>query len=180
MPDLFTIGHSTRSSEEFFGILRAHGVQALADVRLIPFSRRNPQFHQDALKGGLPTIGIAYRHLPQLGGRRRPLPDSVNQGWRNASFRGYADYMQTQGFQEGLGQLVGLARETPTSIMCAEAVPWRCHRSLIADALVAEGWAVFDLLSVSICLAHRMTPFGTVPDVQLIYLSSSADIPRLL
>ncbi|HEY0839902.1 MAG TPA: DUF488 domain-containing protein, partial [Vulgatibacter sp.] len=134
---LFTVGHSTRAVEELDGILRGFGVEILADVRTIPRSRHNPQFDSDDLEASLAATGIRYVHLAKLGGLRHARAHSVNDAWRNASFRGFADYMQTDGFEEGLEELRALAVEGTTAIMCAEAVPWRCHRSLIADAVTA-------------------------------------------
>lgn len=128
MTSIFTIGHSTRSIEELIDLLRQNGVKTLVDIRTIPKSRRNPQYWHDALAASLEAAGIAYRHLPGLGGRRKTSGDSVNTAWRNRSFRGYADHMQTEEFQEALEELVAIARESPAAIMCSEAVPWRCHR----------------------------------------------------
>ncbi len=133
-----TVGHSTHPIDEFIGILQAHGIRRLVDVRTIPRSRRNPQFNRENLPGSLQSAGIEYHHMPGLGGLRHPRKDSMNTGWRNASFRGYADYMQTPEFGENLDRLIDLASDTATAIMCAEAVPWRCHRSLISDALAAR------------------------------------------
>jgi uncharacterized protein (DUF488 family) len=136
-PVIYTVGHSTRSLEELVGILRAHGIERLVDVRTIPRSRHNPQFNRETLSKALHNRRLSYRHMKTLGGLRHARPDSINTGWRNASFRGFADYMQTPSFQEALDALVQLAAQKRTAIMCAEAVPWRCHRSLIADALIA-------------------------------------------
>ena len=136
---LLTIGHSTHSLESFVGLLRGHGVQRIADVRSIPKSRHVPQFNAEALEASLQAAGIGYTHIAALGGRRPSRKGSINTGWRNASFRGYADYMATPEFAQGLEELMGMAREETTAILCAEAVPWRCHRSLIADALVVRG-----------------------------------------
>src|SRR5262249_33548428 len=136
---LHTVGHSTRPIEELIALLRAHGVAQLVDVRTIPRSRRHPQFDREILPGALGPAGIGYAHMGGLGGLRAPRPDSVNLGWRNAGFRGYADYMQTADFTASLERLLTVARGVSTAIMCAEAVPWRCHRSLIADALVVRG-----------------------------------------
>src|SRR5512135_3608136 len=127
---IFTIGHSTRTLEQFIELLQSHGVTLVADVRTVPRSRHNPQFNREALPGALAAAGIGYRHLPALGGLRRTVLDSPNMGWRNASFRGFADYMQTAEFAAGLEELLDLAQEGPVAILCAEAVPWRCHRSL--------------------------------------------------
>jgi uncharacterized protein (DUF488 family) len=164
-----TIGHSTRSIEEFLEMLQAHGIRRLVDVRTIPRSRRNPQFSRENLPGSLENSGIEYRHLPGLGGLRHPHKDSINTAWRNASFRGYADYMQTPEFRDNLNRLIELASEKPAAIMCAEAVPWRCHRSLIADALVARGIQVLEIVSASKTQPHAMTPFARVDGEQVTY-----------
>jgi len=179
-----TIGHSIHPIEEFLSILQAHGIRRLVDVRTIPRSRRNPQFDRENLPGSLQTAGIEYRHLPGLGGLRHPRKDSLNTGWRNASFRGYADYMQTPEFGENLIHLIEIAGQAPTAIMCAEAVPWRCHRSLIADALVARGIQVLDILSAAKSQPHVVTPFAKIEGPQVIYpplassgKASSLDLP---
>ena len=166
---MFSIGHSTRSFEEFVGLLRTWHVEVLADVRTVPRSRRNPQFNGDALAVSLPADGIAYVAMPALGGWRRPLPDSRNTGWRLASFRGYADYMQTDAFRAALAGLMARAAGAGLAFMCAEAVPWRCHRSLIADALVARGCDVRDIISATKADAHRMTPFARVDGDRVAY-----------
>lgn len=160
---LFTIGHSTRSLEEFVSLLRAWGVEILADVRSVPRSRRNPQFNADTLPAGLRDSGIDYIRLPALGGWRRPQMDSPNAGWRLASFRGFADYMLSNEFKDALDNLIALACAGPRlALMCAEAVPWRCHRSLISDALTATGYEVCHIMSVEKANTHRMTPFARV------------------
>jgi uncharacterized protein (DUF488 family) len=166
---VYTVGHSVHAIEEFVRILQAYGIRLLVDVRTIPKSRRNPQFSRENLPGSLQTAGIQYRHLPGLGGLRHPRKDSANTGWRNASFRGYADYMQTPEFGENLNQLTELAASAPTAIMCAEAVPWRCHRSLIADALVARGIEVTEILSATRSQPHTLTPFAIVEGRQVTY-----------
>jgi len=166
---IFTVGHSVHPLEEFLAILQAHGVRAVADVRLIPKSRRHPHFNADALAESLPRGGIAYHSFQTLGGRRRPRKDSPNTAWRNESFRGYADYMQTPAFQQALAQLMELASSTPTTTMCAEAVPWRCHRSLISDALLVRRWTVLDILSASKASPHKMTPFAHVEGLTITY-----------
>jgi uncharacterized protein (DUF488 family) len=150
-------------------LLRGHGIRQLADVRTIPKSRHNPQFGGAELSASLEEHGIAYVALPALGGLRRARPDSINTGWRNASFRGYADYMLTPDFARGLEELEALAHACPTAIMCAEAVPWRCHRSLIADALTVKGWEVLDIISAKPAKAHKLTPFLNVVDGRLVY-----------
>jgi uncharacterized protein (DUF488 family) len=168
-PVLFTIGHSTHSLDEFIALLNAHGIRHLVDVRSIPKSRHVPQFNADALASSLNIGGIGYTHLKPLGGRRHSRKDSANTGWRNTSFRGYADYMATAQFAEGIAALVEIARTSPTAIMCAEAVPWRCHRSLIADALTVRGWQVLDVISAGAPAQHRLTPFLKLVDGNLTY-----------
>jgi len=164
-----TIGHSTRPIGEFIAILKAHGIEELVDIRTVPRSRHNPQFNRDELPKSLEEAGIAYRHMPALGGLRRARPDSINTGWRNASFRGYADYMQTREFQDALDELIALAREKRIAIMCAEAVEWRCHRSLVADALVVRGIAVEHIQTASRAKPHRLTPFARVEGTGIVY-----------
>ena len=159
---LFTIGHSTRTLDEFVRLLKANNVDLVADVRSAPGSRRSPQFAKAALAVELPLKGIGYVHLPELGGLRKAKSDSINTGWRNSSFRGYADYMQTDVFEAGLEHLVSLAREHALAIMCAEAVPWRCHRSLIADALTARGFEVLEIIGQGQPRLHSMTPFARI------------------
>ena len=170
-----TVGHSTHSIEDFISILRAHGIRQLVDVRTVPGSRRNPQFNREELARSLTAADIAYRHMPGLGGLRRAKADSTNTGWRNASFRGYADYMQTAGFRESLEQLIEIARTTPTAIMCAEAVPWRCHRSLIADALQAREIDAIEILSATQSRPHKMTPFARVNGAEVTYPASNQE-----
>jgi hypothetical protein len=169
MVSVLTIGHSTRTIQEFVSMLEAHGAELLVDVRSIPKSRRVPQFNSDALAVSLQAQGIEYLHLKNLGGRRHPRKDSVNLGWRNASFRGYADYMATDEFREGLERLLQLARTKRAAIMCAEAVPWRCHRSLIGDALLVQGVRVDDIMSATLRRAHELTSFATVDGVNIVY-----------
>jgi uncharacterized protein (DUF488 family) len=168
-PVLFTIGHSTRPFAEFAELLEAHGVEEVVDVRSIPRSRHNPQFNEKTLAKSLKRRGIAYRHLAALGGLRHARKDSMNLGWRNVSFRGYADYMATPEFAEGLEQLMAIAHARPTAILCAEPVPWRCHRSLIADALTKKGWLVRDIMSPTRASKHRLTPFLRVRKGLLTY-----------
>ena len=164
-----TIGHSTHPIEEFVEILKAHSIDELVDIRTVPRSRHNPQFNLDTLPESLAGAGIGYRHLPGLGGLRRPRPDSVNTGWRNASFRGYADYMQTPEFEASLEQLITAARERQVAIMCAEAVEFRCHRSLVADALVVRGIAVEHIQNAKRAKPHRLTPFAEVSGNRIVY-----------
>jgi uncharacterized protein (DUF488 family) len=166
---VFTVGHSTLPIERFLSLLAAYGIEQLADVRTVPRSRRNPQFNADALRESLKAVGIAYVPLGELGGLRKPRADSPNTGWRNESFRGYADYMQTEAFGAGLGQLVELACERRTAIMCAEAVPWRCHRSLVADALAVRGIGVVEILSETSYRDHTLTPFAHVSGTAVTY-----------
>jgi uncharacterized protein (DUF488 family) len=167
---VYTIGHSTRSQDELIGLLRHYGVRTLADVRTVPRSRHNPQFNRDELAVTVPAAGIAYAHIARLGGLRRGLgADSLNMGWRNTSFRGYADYMQTDEFREGLEELRALTVDGPVAVMCAEAVPWRCHRSLVADALLVRGVPSADIQSDTKTLPHKLTPFARVDGVYITY-----------
>lgn len=168
-PVIFTIGHSTHPIGEFLNLLQAHGIKEIVDVRSIPRSRHNPQFNEEDLKQSLRKVHIRYKHLKKLGGLRHTTKGSVNLGWRNASFRGYADNMLTAEFSDGLEALIEIASVKETAIMCAEAVPWRCHRSLIADALTKRGWAVKDIMSRTSATKHRLTPFLKVRKRQLIY-----------
>lgn len=174
---LWTIGHSTRPIEEFIELLQTHGIRLLVDVRTLPYSRRNPQFNTDALAESLVQAGLQYQHLPALGGRRKSRPDSVNLGWRNVGFRGYADYMQTDEFWRALEELMALGEKAPTAIMCAEAVPWRCHRSLIADALVTRGWTIQHILSTAGVHPHQLTPFAKIQNGALTYPEASPHEP---
>ncbi|WP_242394929.1 DUF488 domain-containing protein [Anaeromyxobacter oryzisoli] len=166
---IYALGHSTRPIEELIELLRAAGVVTVADVRTIPRSRANPQFEQAALARALRAARIGYAHLPRLGGLRHARRDSPNGGWHNASFRGYADHMATPEFEEGLGQLRALARTGPVALLCAEAVPWRCHRSLIADALLARGVVVEHVTGRGRSRPHRLTPFARVEGRQVTY-----------
>jgi uncharacterized protein (DUF488 family) len=166
---IFTVGHSTHAIERFLGLLAAYRIEELADVRTVPRSRRNPQFNADALRNSLRTAGIVYVPLAELGGLRKPRRDSPNLGWRNESFRGYADYKQTQDFAQGLARLIDLAGERRTGVMCAEAVPWRCHRSLVADALGVRGIGVVEILSETSHREHALTPFAHVDGTTITY-----------
>lgn len=165
---VYALGHSTLEPGEFVAILQAHGVDHLVDVRTVPRSRHVPWASRETLPGLLAPAGVAYSHSPGLGGLRRPLPDSPNGAWRNESFRGYADHMQTAEFQESLEALLRLERRGVPAIMCAEAVPWRCHRSLLADALVARGVEVLQIVGGR-ATPHRMTPFARVRDGNVTY-----------
>lgn len=166
---LWTIGHSTKPIDGFISLLRAHQIGLLVDVRTIPRSRHNPQFNTDTLADSLSEASLQYRHMPGLGGLRKPRKDSVNQGWRNDSFRGYADYMQTDEFRRALEELMADSRTLRTVIMCAEAVPWRCHRSLIADALAIHGCTVQHILSATEATPHQLTPFAKIEQGRLTY-----------
>jgi uncharacterized protein (DUF488 family) len=170
---MLTIGHSTLAIESFLGALQDNGVNLLVDVRTIPQSRFNPQFGREALSASLQPVGLEYRWMQALGGLRKARKDSINTGWRNASFRGYADYMQTEAFQEALRQLIELEKETSVAIMCSEAVPWRCHRSLIGDALLVRGQSVEDIFVAATGKSqrkpHTLTPFARVEGTRLWY-----------
>jgi len=168
-PVILTIGHSTHPLETFIQLLQAHEVTLVADVRTIPRSRHNPQFNRESLPQQLKLAGLGYVHLPGLGGLRHPRVDSPNRGWRNASFRGYADYMQTPEFAGNLEALIQLARKDRLALMCAEAVPWRCHRSLIADALTLRGLPVEHILGLKGRQPHRLTGFARVEGLELTY-----------
>ena len=166
---VLTIGHSTRSIEEFIRLLKAHGVQRVIDVRTIPRSRHNPQFSRDQLSPALHRARIHYRHMPGLGGLRHARRDSTNIGWRNANFRGYADYMQTSTFRESLDRCIELAKRERVVLMCAEAVPWRCHRSLIADALLVRGIEASEITSGVRTRPHSVTSWARVSGTKVTY-----------
>jgi len=166
---LFTLGHSTQTLDELVALLREHNVSVLVDIRTIPRSRHNPQFERDALRSALPRRRIRYVHVPALGGLRRTRKDSPNAGWRNASFRGFADYMLTDDFRAGLDELRSVAEDGTISLMCAEAVPWRCHRSLVADALTVRGAHVEHIIGPGRSRPHRLTPFANVEGKRITY-----------
>jgi uncharacterized protein (DUF488 family) len=166
---LFTLGHSTHSLEVFLELLTAHKIRRLADIRTVPGSRRHPQFGKEELEKTLKAHGIGYLHISELGGLRRPRKDSINTAWRNASFRGYADHMQTPDFARGLDILLEAAGSARTVMMCAEAVPWRCHRSLVADALTARGIEVRHIMSRTKADPHKLTPFARVEGTKVTY-----------
>ena len=166
---VLTIGHSTRPLDDFIDLLQAHAVTRVVDVRTIPRSRHNPQFSQNSLPDSLKKAGLGYVHLPELGGLRHAKRDSINVGWRNASFRGYADYMQTPEFERGLEELIKFAKQEQIAIMCAEAVPWRCHRSLIADALLVRGIRTEDIMSPTRRQVHTLTRFAKVRGTTITY-----------
>jgi uncharacterized protein (DUF488 family) len=166
---VLTIGHSTRTLEVFLHLLQANRVTRLVDVRTIPRSRHNPQFNQETFPDALHAAGITYQHVAGLGGLRHTRPDSPNKGWRNMSFRGFADYMQTADFKENLQALIDLARQERVALMCAEAAPWRCHRSLIADALSVRGLRVEHIMSEVKCLSHSLRPWARVTGMRITY-----------
>jgi len=173
-PIVLTVGHSTRSLEAFIALLQAHEVTCVADVRTVPRSRHNPQFNKTSLPRALKKAGMGYVHLPGLGGLRHTLSDSPNMGWHNASFRGYADYMQTPAFAQGLDELIRLAGESRIVLLCAEAVPWRCHRSLIADALLVRGIRTEHIMSPTRRQLHKLTAFAKVRGAKLTYPAETA------
>lgn len=175
MPKIFTIGHSTRPIEEFIELLRSHEITQLVDIRTIPKSRRNPQYGQDQLEPSLHEAGIDYVYLKALGGLRSKAKESVNDAWENASFRNYADYMQTDAFVDGLNELISLAEKQTTAIMCAEAVPWRCHRRLVSDALLVRGIDSCEIISESSERLHTMTPFAVVDGESITYPKSALE-----
>ena len=166
---LFTIGHSNRSIDAFIELLKDHDVEEIVDVRSVPKSRYCPQFNSDSLSESLRQAQIRYTHIEKLGGLRHTKKDSINLGWRNTSFRGFADYMATPEFSEGIDALMRIAPARKTAIMCAEAVPWRCHRSLIADAMIEKRWDVRDIMTSKAPRQHQLTPFLKVVNGQLTY-----------
>ena len=169
MSIIYTIGHSTHTIDEFIHILKSYGIQKIVDIRTIPKSRHNPQFNQDELKKSLHNHHIGYEHMQSLGGLRHTTKDSINTAWQNLSFRGFADYMQTKNFEEGLKLLICMAQEKRIAIMCAESVPWRCHRSLIGDALMVRHMTVIDILSATSKRQHTITPWAHVQGYTIIY-----------
>lgn len=169
MKRIYTVGHSTHPFDEFIELLRAHDIEQVVDVRSIPQSRHNPQFGHDALTEALPHRHIRYRWIDALGGLRHTTKDSINGAWRNASFRGYADYMQTDAFAHGIDQLCTAATSAVTTIMCAEAVPWRCHRSMIGDALLVRGYQVLDIISPTSATPHTLTSFAKIDEERIWY-----------
>jgi uncharacterized protein (DUF488 family) len=170
---IWTIGHSTREIDAFISLLEENGIKLLADVRSLPGSKRYPQFNREALGESLNAHGIRYEHFPELGGRRKPKPDSQNTVWRNASFRGYADYMETEEFHKGVERLLAVAGEAgPAAIMCAEAVWWRCHRSLISDYLKARGVEVIHILNINKTEPHPYTSAARIVNGELSYVAA--------
>lgn len=166
---IYTIGHSTHSMDEFVNLLKTYKIEKVIDIRTIPKSRHNPQFNEADLKKSLKSQGIGYLWLKELGGLRHSKRDSINTGWRNLSFRGYADYMQTPEFHESLKELINMSKTEQIVIMCAEAVPWRCHRSLVGDALLVQGIEVKDIFNEKNCKSHSLTSFAKVEDNQITY-----------
>ncbi|HXZ12406.1 MAG TPA: DUF488 domain-containing protein [Candidatus Sulfotelmatobacter sp.] len=172
---IFTIGHSARPLAEFIQLLKSNEVRRVIDIRTVPRSRHNPQFNRETLGPELRAAGIGYVHLKKLGGLRHGRADSKNLGWHNASFRGFADYMQTEEFEQGLKRAMKLADTKPSALMCAEAVPWRCHRSLVGDALVVRGYRVLDIVGTSAPHEHKLTLFALVRGLRITY---PTDKPR--
>lgn len=172
---VYTVGHSTRSLDEFLRLLAAHGVRRIVDVRSVPASRRYPHFAREALAESLPAAGVDYRWMKELGGRRRPRTDSPNGAWQNDSFRGFADYMQTPEFAAAVDELLDLAQGGDLAIMCAESMPWRCHRWLIGDALTVRGIEVLDILAEQSARPHRLTTFARVAGERITYPPAEGD-----
>lgn len=177
IPPIFTIGHSNRSIGDFIRLLQSHGIKRVIDIRTVPKSRHNPQFTREALCASLQAERIGYTHLKKLGGLRHSRPDSKNLAWRNTSFRGFADYMQMPEFELGLERAMKLASTKPCALMCAEAVPWRCHRSLVSDALIARGLSVEHIISGARPRTHKITPFARVRGTTVTYPSPPASRP---
>ena len=175
---IFTIGHSTRTIDEFIDLLKTYAVTLLVDVRTVPRSRHNPQFNKETLPNTLKTQNIKYIHMAEIGGLRRPKHDSINLAWKNSSFRGYADYMQTKEFTENLLKIIALSRENCLALMCAEALPWRCHRSLISDALVARHIKVEHIISVNSCLNHQLSEMAHVEGTKITYPLYAKETPQ--
>ena len=175
---ILTIGHSTRTLEEFVELLEAYDVTLVMDVRTVPRSRHNPQFNKETLPNTLRSYGVKYIHMPDIGGLRRPKHDSINLAWKNSSFRGYADYMQTKEFTDNLLKIIALARENRLVLMCAEALPWRCHRSLISDALVVRHVKVEHIISATSCINHQLNETAHVEGTQITYPLFTKETPQ--
>jgi uncharacterized protein (DUF488 family) len=175
---VFTIGHSTRTLDEFTELLQIYGIALLVDIRTVPRSRHNPQFNKETLPTALKANGVRYLHMPEIGGLRHPKRDSINLALQNSGFRGYADYMQTQEFTDGLLRLVALSRENCLALMCAEALPWRCHRSLISDALVARHVRVLHIISKTNTIAHQLNEVARVDGFRVTYPLFSKETPQ--
>lgn len=173
---IFTIGHSTRHIDDFINLLQQNKVNLLVDIRTIPRSRHNPQYEHTALEKSLPTANIEYKYIKKLGGLRPSVKDSVNMAWRNKSFRNYADYMQTDEFKQGLDELINSAKSKQAAIMCAEAVPWRCHRSLVADALLIRSIVVKDIITKAPPANHKLTSFAQVNGQQITYPDNKTEL----
>ncbi|MDN5880879.1 MAG: DUF488 domain-containing protein [Nitrosospira sp.] len=178
-PLVCTIGHSTHPLDEFVSLLKTNEVSHVLDVRTVPRSRKNPQFNKETLPDSLGQVGIKYTHIPGLGGLRHAHKDSINGGWRNASFRGYADYMQTPEFAVGVEEVMDLAAHERCALMCAEAVPWRCHRSLIADALTLRGVRVEDIINARGRSVHSMTPWARMDGLKISYPPEAAEAAQI-
>lgn len=174
---IYTIGHSTHSAEEFIALLEAYGIKALIDIRTIPRSRHNPQFNKEELARALRRPQVSYTHINDLGGLRKAKKDSPNLGWHNMSFRGFADYMQSEKFDAGCIRAIGIAGRRRAALMCAEALPWRCHRSLVADALTVRGYRVYHIMSLASAPVHTLTPF-LVQGRTLTYPAPVPTVPR--
>jgi uncharacterized protein (DUF488 family) len=175
---IFTIGHSTRTLAEFIDLVKTYGVTLIVDVRTVPRSKHNPQFNKETLPNSLKHHSIKYIHMPEIGGLRRPKHDSINLFWRNSSFRGYADYMQTKEFTDNLLKIIALARENCLALMCAEALPWRCHRSLVSDALVARHVKLQHIISATSCINHALNEAAHVEGTQITYPLFSKESPQ--
>ena len=175
---VLTIGHSTRTLDEFVDLLKVYHVTLVVDVRTVPRSRRNPQFNKEILPNTLKPYGIKYIHMPDIGGLRRPKQDSENLAWRNSSFRGYADYMQTKEFTDSLLKITALARENCLALMCAEALPWRCHRSLISDALVVRHVKVQHIISTTSTIPHELNEMAHVEGTKITYPLFTKETPQ--
>ena len=175
---IYTIGHSIRTITEFTELLKTYGITLVVDVRTVPRSRHNPQFNKETLPSSLKTHAVKYIHIPDIGGLRRPKQDSINLAWRNSSFRGYADYMQTKEFNDNLLKITALARENCLALMCAEALPWRCHRSLISDALVVRNVKVQHIISSNSCINHALNEVAHVEGNQITYPLFTKETPQ--
>ena len=175
---VYTIGHSTRAIGEFVELLKTYAVNLVVDVRTVPRSRHNPQFNKETVPNTLKPEGIKYIHMPEIGGLRRPKHDSINLAWKNMGFRGYADYMQTKEFIDNLLKIIALARENRLALMCAEALPWRCHRSLISDALVVRHVKVEHIISATSCIRHELNEMAQVDGTQITYPLFTKETPQ--
>ena len=175
---IFTIGHSTRTLDEFVELLKTYGITLVVDVRTVPRSKHNPQFNKETLPNSLKPYSVKYIHMPEIGGLRRPKHDSINLAWRKSSFRGYADYMQTKEFADNLLKIIALARENCLAVMCAEALPWRCHRSLISDALIVRHIKVQHILSATSCIEHKLNEMAQVEGTKITYPLFTKETPQ--